>query len=213
MVNQNVQEAIKKFQDNKYKEYEKMQKQINEIRGALSKHQNETENTISREKYELRTKIDNIEEELTHDIENIRKKNETELQNKMEGHSSRTEQTKDRISEFENEMVIKGKTEELLIRQLKTCERNMQEHTDSIKRPNLRIMGIEEEEVQAKGIHNIFNKVITENVPNLEKTMPIQVEEASRTANRLHQSRTTPQHIIIETTSIENRERILKAVR
>jgi archaeosine-15-forming tRNA-guanine transglycosylase len=49
----------------------------------------------------------------------------------------------------------------------------MQELTDSIKRPNLRIMGIEEgEEVQAKGMHNIFNKIITENFPNLEKSMP-----------------------------------------
>jgi archaeosine-15-forming tRNA-guanine transglycosylase len=66
-------------------------------------------------------------------------------------------------------MVIKGKTEELLIKQLKTCEKKMQELTDSIKRPNLRIMGIEEgEEVQAKGMRNIFNKIITENFPNLE---------------------------------------------
>jgi hypothetical protein len=32
----------------------------------------------------------------------------------------------------------------------------MQEVRDSIKRPNLRIMGIEEEEVQARGIHNIL---------------------------------------------------------
>jgi hypothetical protein len=84
-------------------------------------------------------------------------------------------------------MVIKGKTEELLVRQLKSCERNMQELTDSIKRPNLRIMGIEGEEVQAKGICNIFNKIITENFPNLEKTMPIQVQEASRTLNRIDQ--------------------------
>jgi archaeosine-15-forming tRNA-guanine transglycosylase len=39
----------------------------------------------------------------------------------------------------------------------------MQELTDSIKTPNLRIMGNEEgEEVQAKGICNIFNKIITE---------------------------------------------------
>jgi archaeosine-15-forming tRNA-guanine transglycosylase len=52
----------------------------------------------------------------------------------------------------------------------------MQELTDSIKRPNLRIIGIEEgEEVQAKGVCNIFNKIITENSTNLEKTMPIQV--------------------------------------
>jgi hypothetical protein len=52
----------------------------------------------------------------------------------------------------------------------------MQNLTDSIRRPNLRIMGIEEgEEVQAKGMCNIFNIIITENVPNLEKTMPSQV--------------------------------------
>jgi hypothetical protein len=56
----------------------------------------------------------------------------------------------------------------------------MQELSDSIKRPNLRIMGTEEgEEEQAKGIRNISNKIITENFPNL------QVQEASRIPNRL----------------------------
>jgi hypothetical protein len=33
-------------------------------------------------------------------------------------------------------MEIKGKTEELSVKQLKTCEQNMQELTNSIKRPN-----------------------------------------------------------------------------
>jgi hypothetical protein len=146
-------------------------------------------------------------------MENLRKKNETEIQNTVEGHSSRLEQAEDRISELEDEMEIKGKTEELLVKQLKTYERNMQELTYSNKRPNLRIMGTEEEEVQAKGIHNIFNKIITENFPNLEKTMPIQVQGASKTPNRPDQNRTTPQHIIIKTTNTETRERILKAIR
>jgi hypothetical protein len=41
-------------------------------------------------------------------------------------------------------------------------------------------MGIEEgEEVQAKGMRNIFNKIITENFPNLEKSIPRQMQEAS----------------------------------
>jgi hypothetical protein len=54
-------------------------------------------------------------------------------------------------------------------------------------------MGIEEgEEVQAKGMRNIFNKIITENFPNLEKDIPIQMQEASRTPNRPDQNRTTP---------------------
>jgi hypothetical protein len=40
-------------------------------------------------------------------------------------------------------MVINGKTEELSVKQLETCEKKIQELTDSIKRPNLRIMCIE----------------------------------------------------------------------
>jgi hypothetical protein len=58
---------------------------------------------------ELRMKIDNIKEEVTHDMENLRKKNKTEIENKMEGHSSRIEQAEDRISELKDGMVIKGK--------------------------------------------------------------------------------------------------------
>jgi chromosome segregation ATPase len=122
------------------------QKQIHEITGALNKHQSETENTINREINELRMKIDNVKEEVTYDMVNLRKKNETKIQKKkVEGHSSRIEQTEYRFSELEDEMAIKGKTEDLLVKQLKTCEKNMHELTDSIKRPNLRIMVIEEE--------------------------------------------------------------------
>jgi hypothetical protein len=74
-------------------------------------------------------------------------------------------------------------------------------------------MGIEGEEMQAKEMCNIFNKIITENVPNLEKDIPVQMQEASRTPNRPDQNRTIPRHIIIKTTNSETRERILKAVR
>jgi uncharacterized protein Yka (UPF0111/DUF47 family) len=63
MVNQNIQESFKKFQDNKNKEYEKIPKQINECVGALNKH-SETENTINREINDLRSNIDNIKKEV-----------------------------------------------------------------------------------------------------------------------------------------------------
>jgi hypothetical protein len=62
-------------------------------------------------------------------------------------------------------------------------------------------------------MHNILNKIVAENFPNLEKTMPIQVQEATRRPNRPDQNRTTPRHIIIKTTSTETQERISKAVR
>jgi hypothetical protein len=64
---------------------------------------------------------------------------------------------------------------------MKKYECNIQELWESIKRSNLRIMGIEGEEVQVKVIGNILNKIIAENYPNLEKEMPIQGQEAFRT--------------------------------
>jgi hypothetical protein len=90
----------------------------------------------------------------------------------------------------------------------------MHELSNSNKRTNLRIMGIEDAEgVQANGIHNIINKIVTENFTNLKKVLPIQVQEASRSPNRLDQNRNSPWHINIKITWIEIKERIMKAVR
>ena len=61
---------------------------------------------------------------------------------------------------------------------------NVQEIHETMKRPNLKIIGIEEgEESQLKGPENIFNKIIEENFPNLKKEMAIKVQEAYRTPN------------------------------
>jgi hypothetical protein len=62
-------------------------------------------------------------------------------------------------------------------------------------------------------IHNIFNKIIAEHFPNLEKQFSIHVQEVSRTLNRTGQNRTSPWHVIVKITSTGNTERILKAVR
>jgi hypothetical protein len=44
----------------------------------------------------------------------------------VENHLSRLEQVEDRISELKDKIEIKKKTEEILVKQLKICERNMQ---------------------------------------------------------------------------------------
>jgi hypothetical protein len=48
MVNQNVLEKLKKFQDNKNREFKKAQEKIKETIEALYKHQSETKNTINK---------------------------------------------------------------------------------------------------------------------------------------------------------------------
>jgi hypothetical protein len=71
----------------------------------------------------------------------------------------------------------------------------------------------ENKDFQLKGPANIFNKIIEENFPNLKKEMPMDIQEAYRTPNRLEQKRNSSQRIIIRTTNPLNKDRILKAVR
>jgi hypothetical protein len=85
---------------------------------------------------------------------------------------------------------------------------------DTMRRPNLRIIGIDEnDDFHPKGPVNIFNKIIEENSPNLKKEMPMNIQEAYRTPNRLDQKRNSSRHIIIRTTNELNKDRILKALR
>ena len=86
---------------------------------------------------------------------------------------------------------------------------NIQEIQDTMRRPNLRIIGIEEsEDSQLKGLVNILNKIIEENFPNLKKEMSKNIEEAYRTPNWLDQIRNFFHHIIITTTNALNKENI-----
>ena len=95
----------------------------------------------------------------------------------------------------------------------KILTQNIQEIQDTMRRPNLQIIGIDEkEDFQLKGPANIFNKIIEEN-PNLKKEMPMNIQEAYRDPNRLDQKRNSSCHTIIKTPNAENKERILKAVR
>jgi hypothetical protein len=94
----------------------------------------------------------------------------------------------------------------------KLLTQNHQGIQDTMRRPNLRIIGIEESEnSQLKGPVNIFNRNI-EYVPKLKNEMPMNIQELYRTPNRLDQKRHPSSHIIIKTTNALNKERILKAV-
>ena len=58
----------------------------------------------------------------------------------------------------------------------KILTQNIQEIQDIMRRPNLQIIGVDEnEDFQLKGPANIFNKIIEENFPNLKKEMPITI--------------------------------------
>ena len=68
----------------------------------------------------------------------------------------------------------------------------------------------EEEEQE---IENLFEKIMKEKFPKLAKKIDIQIQEAQGVPNKLNPKRTTPRHIIIKTSKVKDKERILKAAR
>jgi hypothetical protein len=90
-----------------------------------------------------------------------------------------------RISGAEDSIENMGKT---IKENAKILTQNIQESQDTMRSPNLWIIGIDENEYfQLKGPTNIFNKIIEENFPNLKKEMPMNIQEAYRTPNILEQ--------------------------
>jgi hypothetical protein len=83
-----------------------------------------------------------------------------------------------------------------------------------MKRPNLRIIGIEgSKDSQLKGIKNIFNKSIEENFSNIKKEMTMNVYKVYGPPNRLGQKCKSSYHITIKVLNAQYKERILKVQR
>jgi hypothetical protein len=83
----------------------------------------------------------------------------------------------------------------------KILTQNIQEIQDTTRRPNLQITEVDKNgNSQLKEPANIFNKIIKENFPKLKKEMPMNIQEAYRTPNRLYQKENCSQNIIIRTT-------------
>ncbi|KAL6090517.1 hypothetical protein STEG23_024303 [Scotinomys teguina] len=94
------------------------------------------------------------------------------------------------------------------------CNHNEQEIGDTMKRPNLRIIGIEEiEKYQLKGTENIFNKILEYNFPNVMNETPTKIEEAYKTPNILDLKKMFACHIIIYTLTMQNKEKKLRAAK
>ena len=102
---------------------------------------------------------------------------------------------------------------------MKRTEDSLRALWDNIKHTNIiyiyiiiYIIWVPEEE-KKKGYEKIFEEIIVENFPNMEKGIVNQVQEAQRVPYRINPRRNTPRHILIKLTKTKHKERILKAAR
>ena len=99
------------------------------------------------------------------------------------------------------------------VKRMKRIEVSLRDLWDNIKCTNILILGVPEEEEKKEGYEKIFEEIIVENFPNMEKEIVNQVQEAQTVMYRINPRRNTPRHIIIKLTKTKHKERILKAAK
>ena len=152
----------------------------------------------------LENKMEKMQESVNKDLEELKNKHTetnntiTEIKNTPEGINSRISEAEEQTSELENKMVEITSEEQNKVKRMKRTEDSLRDLSDNTKCTNIRIIVVPEEEEKNKGYEKIFEEIIVENVPNMEKEIVNQVQEAQRVSYRINPRRNTPRHILIK---------------
>ena len=106
-------------------------------------------------------------------------------------------------------MVEIASEEQNKVKRMKRTEDSLRDLWDNIKRTSIQIIGVPGK----KEYEKVFEEIIVENFPNMEKEMVNQVQEVQRIPYRINPRRNMPRHILIKLTKTKHKERILKAAK
>jgi hypothetical protein len=181
-----INSSIKEIQENTGKQVEVLKeetkKSIKELQENTTKQVMELNKTIQDLKVEVET-IKKTQRESTLEIETLGKESETidtSISNRIQEMEERILGAEDSIESMDTKIKENAKCKKILIQ-------NIQDIQDTMRKPHLQIIGVDEnEDFQLKGPANIFNKIIEEHFPNLKKES---IQEAYRTPNRMDQKR------------------------
>ena len=84
------------------------------------------------------------------------------------------------------------------VKRMKRTKDSLRDLWNHIKCSTIRITGIPEGEEKKKGYEKIFEEIIGENFPSMEKEIVNQVQEAQRVPYRINPRRNTPRHILLK---------------
>ena len=72
-------------------------------------------------------------------------------------------------------------------KRIKRNEDNLRDLWNNVKRPNIQVIGVPEEEDKKKDHEKILEEIIVENFPEMGKEIATQVQETQRVPNRINQ--------------------------
>ena len=84
------------------------------------------------------------------------------------------------------------------VKGMQRTEDSLRDLWDNIKCSNILIIGIPEDEEKKKGYGKIFEEIIVENFPNMEKEIVNQIQETQRVPYKINPRRNMPRHILIK---------------
>ena len=91
-------------------------------------------------------------------------------------------------------------------KRIKINEDNLRDFWDNVKCPDIRIIGVPEEEDKRKDHEKILEEIRVENVPKMGNEIVTQVQETQRVPNMTYSRLNTPRHILIKLTKIKHKE-------
>ena len=109
-----------------------------------------------------------------------------EIKNTLEATNSRITEAEDRIIELEDRMVEINESERIKEKRIKRNEDNLRDLQDNVKHPNIRIIGVPEEEDKKKDHEKILEEIIVENIPKMGKEIATRLQETQRVPNRIN---------------------------
>ena len=137
----------------------------------------------------------------------------TEMQSHMDATVTRINEAEQRISDTKDKIMENNEAEKKREIEEKDHDLRIREVSDSLKRNNIRIIGVPEEEEREIGVEGLCEQIIAENFPNLGKDTDIKIQEAQRIPIRFNKNRPSIRHIIVKFTKYSGKERIKKAAR
>ena len=138
----------------------------------------------------LKTKWRKIQESINKDVEVLKNKHTktnntiTEIKNTLEGINSRISEAEEWISELEDKLVEISSEEQNKVKRMKRAEDSLRDLWNHIKCTNIWNIGVPEEEEKKKGYEKIFEEIIVEIFPNMEKEKFNQVQKVQRVPHR-----------------------------
>jgi len=137
----------------------------------------------------LETRTEKMQERFNKDLEEIKKSQYimnnaiNEIKNTLEGTNSRITEAEDRISKVEDRRVEINESERKKEKRIKRNEDNLRDLNDHVKRPNIQIIRVPEEEDEKKDHEKILEEIIAENFPKMGKEIITRVQETQSVPN------------------------------